>query len=192
MEGRSSSIKKIVAVECYADKLFFERLLRNEQIIIKEKNKPEVLKGIKERSKGIFRIGIVDDDNERIERFIGNEKINRFKWEGYGLEIIQLESKCHYIIQLSPNEFEDFIVRYLREFCNKDIEDFGYKTLKDFKSESKSIYQKLIIMPRINNLYRYIFETYKYHENSISKLKRILDYLIDKKYNVDFNELKNV
>ena len=57
----------IVGVECNADRYFFGRLLDNKNLIRKERNDSEVIKGVSVRSKGNFSIGIIDiDKNKKI------------------------------------------------------------------------------------------------------------------------------
>ena len=62
---------KLIGVECWADKYFFGRLLNDNNLIRKEKNKQEVIKGVVVRNKGNFSIGIIDidDDNQKINGF---------------------------------------------------------------------------------------------------------------------------
>ncbi|MCU0376331.1 MAG: hypothetical protein MUF24_13570 [Chitinophagaceae bacterium] len=185
-------MNRLISVECHADRLFFERLLKNDRLIIKEKNKQEVIKGIRERAKGNFRVGIVDHDNEEITRYFKDVKLEIIELAEGAIDLVAISDKPHYLIQLKPKEFENFLVNYIENYEQKKIIEFGYNSVKEITTESKVISERLVGAMRLNQMFNFILEHYIFSENPVHKLKRTLDYLITYQYQVDLNELKNV
>ncbi|MBK7882567.1 MAG: hypothetical protein IPJ81_01035 [Chitinophagaceae bacterium] len=194
-------MKRIIGVECWADYYFFSKLLLDEKLIRKEKNKQEVVKGIIERSKGGFSIGIVDHDNEDLISYIKKKyKVgskNECEIENSVLicdeiNIVKIKNHPYFIIQLLPNEFENWIIRFLENNCNKSLTEFGYTNFEEFKNDSKVIYERLINNEKFITLIRFVLKSQADSENYINKLKIILEYLIEKNYSVDINKLKNI
>lgn len=184
-------MKRIIRVECWADYYFFGKLLENQSLIRKEKNKAEVFKSIKERSKGEFSIGIVDHDNENLDKYIKGFEVECTISVCEEIQIIKIKNNPYYVIQLLPNEFENWIVRYLEIVCNTSLTDFGYLDLKDFTKDSKVIYDRLLKNPRFIKLIKSVLESYCESDNFIKKMKTILEYLCNLNYNADINELRN-
>ncbi len=124
---------KLIGVECWADKYFFGRLINDSNLIRKEKNKQEVLKGVLERSKGNFSIGIIDIDDD-------NQKINGFDkiFESENLKILKHNIKHQFLILIGPKEFENWIEEYLNT-RNVKVIDFGFIDFNEFKKKSKTL-----------------------------------------------------
>lgn len=124
---------KLIGVECWADKYFFGRLINDSNLIRKEKNKQEVLKGVLERSKGNFSIGIIDIDDD-------NQKINGFDkiFESENLKILKHNIKHQFLILIGPKEFENWIEEYLNS-RNVKVIDFGFIDFNEFKKKSKTL-----------------------------------------------------
>lgn len=184
-------MEKVIGVECWADKFFFERLLSDKKVIRKEKNKNEVLKSIIERSKGNFSIGIVDEDDKEIEFYLKDAVVERKVEIGDFIEVIKLKNASHFIVQLKPKEFEKWIEVFVKDL-GKTIGDFGYENIQDFMAESKSLPEKLLRTDRFLKIMNFVFQHLEDSENHILKAKRILKYLVEKKYQADINELINV
>ena len=145
-------MKRVIRVECWADFYFFGKLLLNQNLIRKEKNKSEVFKSIKERAKGEFSIGIVDSDNDAIEPFIKGFSIEYRFFICDEVELVKLNGYSYYIIQLYPKEFEKWIEEYIRNVCGKTLIDFGYNNYAEFEEDSKVILDKLYKNKRFLNL----------------------------------------
>lgn len=184
-------MKRVIRVECWADSYFFGKLLLNKDLIRKEKNKAEVFKSIRERSKGEFSIGIVDSDNDAIEPFIKGFKIEQRFFICEEVELIKLESYHYYIIQLHPKEFEKWIIKFIEIDCGKSLTEFGYNNYKEFEDDSKVIPEKLYKNDRFINLIDYVLKNHIISDNHISKIKIVLKYLVENTYMSDINELIN-
>jgi hypothetical protein len=194
-------MKRIIGVECWADYYFFGKLLMDEKLIRKEKNKQEVVKGIIERSKGGFSIGIVDHDNEDLISYINKKyKIgNKIECEIEDsisicdeINVVKIKNYPYFIIQLLPNEFENWIIQFLENNCNKSLKEFGYNNFEEFKDDSKVIYERLINNEKFITLIKFVLKSQADSKSHINKLKIILEYLIEKNYMADINKLKNI
>lgn len=184
-------MNRCIRVECWADSYFFGRLLADKTLIRKEKNKAEVFKSIKERSKGEFSIGIVDSDNDAVEPFLKGFTIEERFFVCEEVELIKIRD-CHYfIIQLHPKEFEKWVESFLDKYCEKKLSDFGYRNYKEFENDSKVTPEKLSKNERFTGLIDYILSNYEDTENQIGKIKTVLEYLIKENYQADINALKN-
>ncbi len=180
-------MEKIIGVECWADKLFFERLLNNKKIIRKEKNKSEVFKSVTVRSRGNFSIGIVDKDDREIGFYFRNDEIEKVVLIDEFTEVIKLKNSFHFIIQLQPKEFERWINSFV-EKCGKQLGDFGYSNIQEFMKDSKSLPEKLNGNKRFQSVIAFVFENLETVDNHILRTKRILEYLVEKKYNADIEK----
>ncbi len=185
-------MKRVIRVECWADFYFFGKLLLNKELIRKEKNKPEVFKSIKERAKEEFSIGIVDSDDDAIEPFLKGFTIEERFFVCEEVELIKIQGYHYYIIQLYPKEFEKWILRFVEKNCGKTLVEFGYKNYKDFEADSKVIPEKMERNERFLKVLGFVLNEHSNSINHIHKLKKVLEYLIEKNYAADINELKNV
>ena len=175
---------KLIGVECWADKYFFGRLLNDNNVIRKEKNKQEVIKGVIVRSKGNFSVGIVDiDDNN--DKLFGFDIIFESKYS----KILKHNIKYQFLILIGPKEFENWIEEYLKiKKCK--VEDFGFINFIDFKKKSKTL--KPDLDEKFKNLMNFVFENCYKNENHILKLKVHLEYIIEKKYQFDVIEFLKI
>ena len=164
----------IVGVECNADRYFFGRLLDNKNLIRKERNDSEVIKGVSVRSKGNFSIGIIDiDKNKKIPSdFIIISKNDNTK-------IFKHSSYCQFLVLVGPRQFEHWINDFLK-LKNTRVENFDFISFDQFMEISKSIspekHQKFKIV------IDFVIKNYNNDINHISKLKQQLEYMIAKKY----------
>lgn len=179
-----------IGVECWADKYFFGRLLQNKNWVRKEKNKTEVIKSLTLRSKGLFSIGIVDKDRKEIDSYFTEKLVEVVIPIDEFTQIIKLKDNSHYLIELCPNEFEDWIVSFLNS-CGRNVTEFGYQNIHEFKEDSKVIEPKLLNNERFLSVLNLILKQSVQSENHINKVRRVILYLLDKKYEADINELKN-
>lgn len=180
-------MERIVAVECFADRYFFGKLLQNENQIRKEKNKNEVIKAF-DRVKGKFLIGIVDEDrkdllqNPNLKNFEIIKNRNNFK-------IYKDKEKYQFIFALSPKAFEYWVNDFLKH-QNRNLEQFEYSNFETFVKETKN---ELINKDnRFRNLVRHIIITYPDSENHIKDFKNNIDYLISETYNFNLIIFKEI
>lgn len=175
---------KLVGVECWADKYFFERLLNDKSIIRKESGDDAVIDGVVIRSKGNFSIGIIDiDKNKKIPNNFSNIHANE------NTQIFKHQENCQFLILIGPRQFEHWINDYLK-IKNSSVEVFGFINFVDFMKKSKSL--KPESDEKFKNLLDFIFENFNNHENHILKLNRQLNYLIAKKYQFNIDEFLEI
>ncbi len=175
---------KLVGVECWADMYFFGRLLNDKNIIRKESNDDAVIDGVVTRSKGNFSIGIVDvDKDEKIPRDFAQI------YKSENAQIFKHNQNCQFLILIGPRQFEHWINEYLK-VKNSSVEDFGFINFVEFMQKSKSL--KPVNDERFKNLINYVFENFNEDENHILKLKRQLEYILEKKYQFNIDEFQNI
>jgi len=184
-------MNRVIRVECWADSYFFGKLLSNKDLIRKEKNKAEVFKSIKERSKGEFSIGIVDSDNDEIEPFLKGFTIEKKFFVCEEVELIKIQDYNYFIIQLYPKEFEKWIHGFLQKSCKKELSDFGYNSYKEFENDSKVTLDKLSRNEKFITLVDFVLNNYASTENRVGKIKFVLEYLLKYNYQADINTLIN-
>jgi hypothetical protein len=191
-------MERIVGVECFADEYFFKRLLRNDRIVRKEKNKEEVLKSVLERSKGNFSVGIVDADSKdfgkqrrSMEAYLKGLDIERKIDFGSTIQVVKVADKPWFFIQLAPVEFEQWIVKFLDDFCEKKLADFGFESALELCGETKVIPKRLLANEKVMTSFNYVLNEFQKTDNHVRKLKEILDYLIEMNYQADINEIAN-
>ena len=184
-------MKRVIGVECWADAYFFGRLIKQNELIRKEKNKPEVFKSIFDRSKDSFNIGIVDNDGEKIESFLREYVIEqRVSIGGFG-EVLKIAGKPWFIIQLAPVEFENWVAKFLDGFCERKLVDFGYGNIKEFCADSKVTQDKLLRKEKLLGVFNYVLQEFEKTDNYIKQTKRILEYLVNSNYQADLNKIAN-
>ncbi|MES2747467.1 MAG: hypothetical protein V4648_03760 [Bacteroidota bacterium] len=174
----------VVGVECNADRYFFGRLLNDKNQIRKEKNDSGVIDGIVKRSGDSFRIGIIDvDKNKKIPANF-NEVYN-----DVNTQIFKHNINCQFLILIGPRQFEHWINAFLR-LKDGNIEDFGFDNFNDFMEHSKSL--KPENDQRFKNVMDFVFDNLNADENHILKLKKQLEYILDKKYQFNIDEFHNI
>ncbi len=168
---------KLIGVECWADKYFFERLLNDKSLIRKESGDDAVINGVVIRSKGNFSIGIIDIDKDKK---IPNDFVKIQANEN--TQIFKHNTNCQFLILIGPRQFEHWINEFLK-FKDNKVEDFGFVSFVEFMKQSKSL--KPENNERFRNLINFVFEKLNEVENHILKLKSQLEYIIEKKYQFD-------
>lgn len=93
------------------------------------------------------------------------------------------------MILVGPRQFEHWINEYLKG-KEVSVENFGFTIFNDFMETSKSI--KPEANEKFKNVIDYIFSTYKDEENHILKLKRQLEYILEKKYQFNIEEFLEI
>lgn len=175
---------RFVGVECFADQYFFGRLIQNKDFIRKEKNDTEVIRGITERGKDNFLIGIIDiDKNKKIPA----EYVEVFTSDN--TTIYKHQVNCQFLMLVGPRQFEHWIKKFLTD-CDKSAEDFGYDDFNEFMEDSKSVSPQK--SGRFKSLMDFVFENYKTNDNHIHLMKKHLDYLIEKQYDFDKDEFLKI
>ncbi len=175
---------KLVGVECWADMYFFGRLLNNKSLIRKESGDDAVIDGVVIRRKGNFSIGIVDvDKDKKIPKSFS--KI----YENKNTQIFKHNTNCQFLILIGPRQFEHWINEYLK-VKNSSVEAFGFSNFVEFMQKSKSLKPELD--EKYKNIIDFVFENLHENENHILKLKRQLEYIIDKKYSFQVNEFLEI
>ncbi|WP_294300074.1 hypothetical protein [uncultured Chryseobacterium sp.] len=180
-------MERVIAVECFADKYFFGKLLQNEKRIRKEKNKNEVIKAF-EKVKGAFLIGIVDEDRKELLLDPNLKSFEKIK-EGRSFKIYKDKTKYHFIFALCPKAFEDWIYQFLK--CqNKELSEFGYINFESFMKETKS--EQIDKEIKYKNLVKHVIQTYPDSDNHIKEFKIHIDYLLTETYQFNLEKFKNL
>lgn len=180
-------MERMVAVECFADKYFFGKLLQNEKHIRKEKNKNEVINAFG-RVRGAFLVGIVDEDRKDLLLNPNLRDFEKIK-EGRSFKIYKDKTKYHFIFALCPKAFEDWIYRFLKS-QNKELSEFGYIDFESFIQETKS--EQIDKESKYRNLVKHVIQTYPDSDNHIKEFKIHLDYLLAETYRFNLEKFKNL
>ena len=98
-------------------------------------------------------------------------------------------SKYQFLILIGPKEFENWIEEYLNT-KNAKIKDFGFIDFNDFKKKSKTL--KPERDEKFRNLINYVFDNFNIDENHILKLKKQLEYNLQKKYQFNIDEFQKI
>lgn len=174
----------IIGVECNADRYFFGRLLNNKNLIRKERNDIEVVQSVTIRSKGNFSIGIIDiDKNKKIPQNF--ELIH----ENNHTKIFKSKESCQFLITIGPRQFEHWIHEFLKT-KNINIESFDFENFDKFMQTSKSLKPETDI--RFKNIIDVVIEKHNTDDNHILKLKKQLEYIIEKKYSFSIEEFNKI
>ena len=174
----------IIGVECNADRYFFGRLLNNKNLIRKERNDKEVIESVTIRSKGNFSVGIIDiDKNKKIPQNF--ELIN----ENNHTKIFKNKDNCQFLITIGPRQFEHWINEFLKT-KNINIESFDFENFDKFMQTSKSLKPETDI--RFKNIIDVVIEKHNTDDNHILKLKKHLEYIIEKKYDFSITEFNKI
>lgn len=175
---------RFVGVECFADQYFFGRLIDRKDFIRKERNDTEVIRGITERGRDNFSIGIIDIDK--------NKKIPAGYIEVFSsgnTTIYKHQVNCQFLVLVGPRQFEHWIKKFLTDF-GKSAEDFGYDSFNEFMEDSKSL--KPEKSDRFKSLMDFVLKNFEATDNHIHLMKKHLAYLIEKKYDFDKDEFLSI
>lgn len=182
-------MERVVAVECFADRYFFGRLLQNDKCIRKLANKNKVLDAFNDsRLSNQFFIGIVDEDRKDL---LENPKLKSFIRikEGNNFKIYKDKTKYHFIFALCPKAFEDWIFQFLIK-QGKNLMQFDYSDFESFKKETKS--EQIDKDLKFKKLVNYIVENYTEGSNHVKDFKNHIDYLLSVNYEFDLQYFKYI
>lgn len=169
--------------ECFFDTVLLKKLMQTNKRLIHRKGCNNVVNDLDStRLKDSFAVALIDKDKRDLDYL----KECTVLYEENKLVLLKHKNRKHFIIQLNP-PLENWIIEVLQENGLR-IEDFGYS--KDYKKLKKQIKDDIENEgdERLNKLVNAIIKT---DCASIKKLKSFLQYLKEKNYQVDINELIN-
>lgn len=161
--------------ECFIDTILTQFLLGNR--VNHQHSCNNVVKVMRTKYKEDFAVGIIDNDKHGVSylqefQLIGQTKHLKFYSHVHGM---------HYIITVSP-AMDRFIMDCANETGNP-LKNFGLPTtLKEFTHLTKD--EKILSDRRITQLLSAI-----QGHDEIEKLKNVLCYLLQTRYNVSINEI---
>jgi hypothetical protein len=166
--------------ECYVDSCLTEVLLNaGKSHVNHQKGNGTVAKKMKEDFNDSFCVGIIDEDRRPLAYLTEFD----LKKQSAALKLWKHKTKHHYLIQVCP-VIEQMITK---ECLVKNIElvDFNLPSeVRDLMKESKSVSSKNDI--RFIELFKRMLSE---ECDSFIVLRRWLQYLKQKKYQTDINEL---
>ncbi len=178
-------MKRVISVECWADKYFVWKLMQNEQLVNKEENKESVFKYIIERRKKDFCIGIVDKDKKEVELYL-EKSLKRsldkvevdYKIEVLDyIDIVKLKNSKAFLLQLGPIKFEHWINGALKE---KEKKFEWLNSVVDLENFFKGLEREIIKNDNFKELMNFIFKESIEDENGrVFLLRKVLNFLIN-------------
>lgn len=169
--------------ECFFDTVLLKKLLQTNKRLMHRKGCNNVVNDLRsKRLKNLFAVALIDKDKRTLDYLEDCE----IKYDANKLRLLKHKNEHHYIIQLNP-PLENWVVDILDE-NNLAIENFGYP--RDFKKLKKKIKDDIDNEKdvRLNELVNAIIKT---NCETVRKMKFFLQYLKEKNYQADINELKN-
>ncbi len=185
-------LAKSVIPECNIDSCLFNVLLQfGKDGVNHTKGNATVVKKVREKFDNLFCVAVIDKDRRDIE-FIANEcdRVETGDFEEY-FRLFKRKGKHHYFIQMVP-VIEKWIMKVAGELEVK-LTNFGInaESLEELNHITKTTDSKND--DRFKRLFKELVR--KSEEKGyvpILKLRNIVKYLLDKKFETDINELKNV
>jgi len=186
-------LAKSVIPECNVDSCLFNVLLQfGKDGVNHTKGNTTVVKKVVEKFDDLFCVAIIDKDRRDLE-FIQKECDRIFLEDGLDdyFVLYKRKDRHHYFIQMVP-AIEEWIMKVCVELeINLSETILSVSTLVELKELTKSTSSKHD--DRFVQLFKMIIRrAEEYNYLPVLKLKRVIEYLLDKKYNVEINELKNV
>ena len=184
-------LAKCVIPECNVDSCLFNVLLNFEKDGVNHtKGNTTVIKKVQEKFSDLFCVAIIDKDRRDID-FLKNEcKLVEVKSMEAYFRVFEREGKNHYFIQMVP-AIEQWIMKVTSELdINIAETDLKISTVAELKKISKQLVSKN--NERFKTLFKLMIK--KAEENNykpILKLRAIINYLLEKNYQADINELVN-
>jgi hypothetical protein len=171
--------------ECYADTLLIEMLVPSNGRYNHKHSCYEVQNEmVKGRLKDSFAVGIVDADKRKISYLNDFEVVDEVK----GNLILwrhKVKTIHHFIIQLCP-ALEGWVLGV----CNQEGVDLNGLPSDILGLRKYTKMQSSLTDPRLVSVFKSIAEKGK--NDSVRKLKGWIEYLKEKNYQADINELINV
>lgn len=168
--------------ECYVDTNLVETLVPPKKQYNHQKGCGTVTKVMKEKFTNGFAVGIIDKDKKEVDYLKEFNELSKTD----GLILHKHKTRPHYIIQIVPG-MERFIFNCLAD-ANLTPMDFELpEDLELFRKESKTVNSKE------DDRFRRLFKALrKAGSGEILRLADLINYLKEKNYKADENELKNM
>lgn len=168
--------------ECYVDTNLLETLVPPKKQYNHQKGCGTVTKVMQEKFTNGFVVGIIDKDKKEVNYLNEFDEIEKTD----GLILHKHKTRPHYIIQIVPG-MERFIFNCLAE-ANIAPTDFELpEDFELFKKESKTVNSK------DDDRFKRLFKALrKAGSAEILRMADLINYLKEKNYTADENELKNL
>lgn len=186
-------LSKCVIPECNVDSCLFNVLLQfGRDGVNHTKGNATVVKKVQEKFDDLFCVAIIDRDRRDLD-FLQKECDRVFLEDELDVYFIlyKRKNKHHYFIQIVP-AIEEWIIKVCEELgINLSETVLSVSTLEDLKKLTKSTSSKYD--DRFVNLFKTIVKQAEEQDYlPVLKLKRVIEYLLNKLYKVEINEIKNV
>jgi len=176
---------KCIIPECYIDSCLVEVLLKADKDFVNhQKSNGKVANEMKMKFKNDFCIGIIDEDKERLDYLNDFKEVKTTD----DLKLWQRNDKRQYIIQIRP-----VMEKWILKVCASnqiDVTDAKYQLpteLRQLMKITKSV------SSRRDERFIKLFKTMLEKKcKAIMDLKNWIEYLKEKNYQADINELINV
>lgn len=168
--------------ECYVDTNLLETLVPPKTQYNHQKGCGKVTKVMQEKFTNSFAIGIIDKDKMEVDYLKEFNELSKTD----GLILHKHKTRPHYIIQIVPG-MERFIFNCLAT-TNIVLTDFELpEDLELFRKESKTVNSKN------DDRFKRLFKALRRAGSAeILRLATLINYLKEKNYTADENELKNL
>jgi hypothetical protein len=185
-------LAKSVIPECNIDSCLFNVLLQfGKDGVNHTKGNTTVVKKVIEKFDDLFCVAIIDKDRRDIDFIVKEcEKIELKNTDDYFL-FFKRNGKNHYFIQIVP-VVEKWILKVADELGIK-LSDFDINalTLRELNYITKTTDSKND--ERFKKLFReFVRKSEEINFEPVLKLRNIVRYILEKQFNADINELKNV
>ena len=185
-------LAKSVIPECNIDSCLFNVLLQfGKDGVNHTKGNATVVKKVREKFDNLFCIAVIDKDRRDLE-FITNEcdKVEVGGFDEY-FKLFERKEKPHYFIQMVP---------VIEKWIMKVADELGVG-LSDFEINATTLDELSLITKKTDSKnddrFRRLFKEFVRKAEEINyrpvlKLRNIAKHLLEKQYEVDIKELKNV
>jgi hypothetical protein len=168
--------------ECYVDTNLVETLVPPHKQYNHQKGCGTVTKIMKEKFTDSFALGIIDKDKKEVDYLKEFNEISKTD----SLILHKHKTRHHYILQIAPG-IEQFIFKCLED-VGLSLSQFNLpQNLDLFRKESKTINSKN------DDRFTKLFEALRNEKSAdILQLSTIINYLKERNYQADENELKKL
>jgi hypothetical protein len=183
---------KSIIPECNVDSCLFNVLLQfSKDGVNHTKGNATVVQKVREKFDDLFCVAIIDKDRRDID-FIKDEceYIDCGGFDSY-FKLFKRNGKPHYFIQIVP-VIEEWIIKVSAELeIDLKETELGVSTINDLMKLSKTTSSKNDV--RFVSLFKRIVKVSEEKQYlPVIRMKKVIRFLLDKNYQVDINELKNV
>jgi hypothetical protein len=170
--------------ECYFDTVLLRKLLQTNKRLMHRKGCNNVVRDLdSDRLRHLFAVALIDKDKKELDYL----KRCIVVYDANKIILWKHQERPQFVIQLNP-PIEKWIIEILDE-NGLGIDDFGYA--RDYKKLKKQIKDD-INSEADDKLGKLVNAIIKTDCTTMKKIKSILQYLKEKNYQADINELKNV